>query len=91
MEEETITNKPVEEEGIKDDDRIWTLPQYHDKERFDAMFKLGKKEYPTELDYIIHLATLSTLMDEDNEKKKEKRKDYKNHKQNRLRNIRKQE
>jgi hypothetical protein len=54
--------------SIEVDNRIWSLPQYHDKEKFDNMFKLAKQEYPDELDYILHLTCLSTLMEIDENK-----------------------
>ena len=45
--------------------RVWSLPEFHNKERFDKMYLEAKKEYPHELDYILHMATLSCLIEED--------------------------
>jgi hypothetical protein len=51
----------------KNDNKIWSLPQFHDEDRFNRMFKMAKMEYPNELDYILHMTCLSCLMDEDNQ------------------------
>lgn len=70
--EPTVFNEIIEQ-MVKDEkqhERVATLPEYHDKKRFDALFKLAKVEYPEELDYIIHLGLLSCLLEEDEEKNK---------------------
>jgi hypothetical protein len=65
--EPTVFNEIIEQ-MVKDKnstERIATLPEYHDKKKFDALFKLAKLEYPDELDYIIHLGLLASLLEED--------------------------
>lgn len=60
----SIVNEIIKDEN-KTFERVATLPAYHDEVKFDALFKLAKLEYPDELDYIIHMALLSSLLEED--------------------------
>ena len=54
------------EENEENNERVWSLPAFHNKKRFDDMYSKAKQEYPNEIDYILHLTTLSCLIEEDN-------------------------
>jgi hypothetical protein len=59
----------IKMEDKNKNETVWSLPQYHDIKKFDNLFKQAKLEYPNEIDYVIHLGLLSSLMEEDKEKK----------------------
>ena len=43
------------EDNEENEERVWSLPEFHDKKRFDDMYSKAKQEYPNEIDYIFYI------------------------------------